>query len=64
MMRYLKYTHPASMGYDLNKSYKLEDLKKELELEVIQVLFTPINFQWEKASYNKKIKQENIQEKD
>jgi hypothetical protein len=47
MKKLLKYTHPAAMKYGTADTYELEELKKELDFEMIKVLFTPINFKWE-----------------
>lgn len=58
MGKYLKYTHPASMKYSVSKAYELEELKKELGLEMIQVLFTPINFKWQDLTEKKSKKVE------
>ena len=60
MNRYLlKYNHPSAMGYSVTKTYELEELKKELDLEMIQVLFVPVgNWKWEdliEKKSNKKI---------
>lgn len=53
----LKYTHPASMGYYINKIYLLDELKKELSLDKIKILFTPIGWTWNenKASNKNKL---------
>lgn len=42
----LKYNHPAAMGYDLTKTYDLDDLKKVWSLEMIKIIFEPVNFEW------------------
>ena len=59
MIKLLKYSHPAVTNkYDLNKSYALDELQKELELEMIKVLFQPVNFEWkdlEVKKHNKKV---------
>ena len=45
-MKLLKYNHPSAMKYDVNKTYELEELKKELDLEMIKFLFDPIGWNW------------------
>ena len=57
-MKLLKYTHPAVNKYDTKKSYKLEELKKELSDEMIRQLFTPINFKWEEKKANVELAKE------
>lgn len=47
MQKYLKYTHAASRGYSLQKQYTLDELKKDMDLEMIKIHFEPINFEWE-----------------
>ena len=39
--------HPSASIYSTKKTYKLEDLEKEMSLEKIKVLFAPINFDFE-----------------
>lgn len=51
--KFLKYTHPASMGFDTNKSYELEELKKEFDLELIKVLFVPIGWEFDDLEVKK-----------
>jgi hypothetical protein len=53
-MKHLKYTHPAAMKYSVNQVYELEMLKKELSLEMIKVLFEPIDFEWKDLEVKKK----------
>lgn len=62
-MKYLKYNHPAAMKYDIKKTYELEELKKELDLETIQVLFMPIGWKFEDL-VEKKIKKSVTLDKD
>ena len=51
------------MKYDVNKTYELDELKKELDLEMIKVLFAPIG--WEFVDLEeKKIKEDVILEKE
>jgi len=52
--KYLKYTHPAAMKYDLKKLYELDELKEELDLDMIKVLFSPIDWDFEDLEENKK----------
>ena len=47
MSKLLKYTHAAAMGYMSDTLYDLEDIKKELPLDTIKIVFTPVNFEWE-----------------
>ena len=47
MKKLLRYTHVAAMGYALDRFYELEELKKELDMDTIKVVFTPFNFEWE-----------------
>jgi len=62
-MKLLKYNHPSAMKYDVNKTYELDELKKELDLEMIKVLFAPIG--WEFVDLEeKKIKEDVILEKE
>jgi len=44
----LRYTHPAAYIFDVDKVYTLDELKDQYQqpMEMIKVLFTPINFQW------------------
>lgn len=35
------------MGYDPNRVYKLDEIKKELPMAKIKVFFTPQGFKWE-----------------
>ena len=58
-MKLLKYNHPSAMKYDVNKTYELDELKKELDLEMIQVLFVPIGWDWKELE-EKKIKKVEI----
>ena len=53
--KYLKYTHPAAMKYDLKKLYELDELKEKLDLGMIKVLFTPVNFKWEDLDIKNKV---------
>ena len=46
-MKLLKYNHPSAMKYDVNKTYELDELKKELDLEMIKILFEPVGWDWE-----------------
>lgn len=55
-MKLLKYNHPASMGYDTKKVYNLEDLKKDLSLDKIKILFTPIGWKFEDLEKRTKVK--------
>jgi len=61
-MKLLKYNHPSAMKYDVNKTYELDELKKELDLEMIQVLFEPVGWEWEDLE-KKKIKEDVVLEK-
>lgn len=55
-MKLLKYTHPALSKYDITKAYTLQELQSELSDEMIKVMFSPINFEWEeKKEISKKI---------
>ena len=47
MKKLLKYSHAAAMGYALDRFYELEELKKDLDLDTIKVVFTPFNFEWD-----------------
>jgi hypothetical protein len=47
MIRFIKYTHPAAMGYDPMISYKLDDVLKSMKIEDIKVFFEPIDFKWQ-----------------
>jgi len=62
-MKLLKYNHPSAMKYDVNKTYELEKLKKELDLEMIKVLFEPVGWEWEDLE-EKKAKEDVILEKE
>jgi hypothetical protein len=56
-VKYLKYNHPSAMKYSISQTYNLEELKKELSLDKIKVLFEPIDFEWtdlEPKKHNKK----------
>lgn len=53
---FLKYTHPAAMKYETNKSYTLEELQEELSDEMIKVLFAPVDFCWEDIEDTEEIK--------
>jgi hypothetical protein len=57
-MYFLKYTHPAAMKYEINKSYSLDELKLELSDDMIKVLFIPINFKWEDFEPKIEVKKE------
>jgi len=61
--KYLKYNHPSAMKYDVNKTYELEELKKELDLEMIKILFDPIGWNWGDL-VEKIVKEEVISEKE
>ena len=54
-MQTLKYNHPSASKYSLNKTYELEELKKELSLEMIKILFQPVNFEWKDTEVKKKV---------
>jgi hypothetical protein len=54
-MKLLKYNHASATKYSLNKTYELEELKKELSLEKIKILFQPINFEWKDLEVKKKV---------
>ena len=60
--KYLKYNHPSAMKYDVNKTYELDELNKELVLEMIKVLFVPIGWAWEDL-VEKVVKEDVILEK-
>jgi len=62
-MKLLKYNHPSAMKYDVNKTYELEELKKELDLEMIKILFDPIGWNWGDL-VEKIVKEEVISEKE
>jgi len=62
-MKLLKYNHPSAMKYDVNKTYELDELKKELDLEMIKVLFVPIGWEWEDLE-KKKIKEDVVLERE
>lgn len=47
MIKLLKYMHPSATQYDPRVTYSLEDLKKELPLKRIKLLFEPINFDFD-----------------
>lgn len=47
MTRYIKYTHPAAMGYSAKMSYELNEVLKSEKIDMVKTLFTPINFKWE-----------------
>jgi hypothetical protein len=55
-MKYLKYSHPSAMKYKISQTYELEELKQELSLEMIKVLFEPANFEWTDLEPKKHIK--------
>ena len=46
-MKTLKYTHPSLNKYDVNMTYLYDDLIKEMSEDMIRILFTPIDFEWE-----------------
>jgi hypothetical protein len=54
-MKLLKYNHPSATKYSLNKTYELEELKRELSLEKIKILFQPVNFEWKDLEVKKKV---------
>ena len=59
MVKLLKYTHPAAIGYSVSQPYTLDQLQNDgLSLEEIQTLFTPLNFKWE----DKKKKQSAVED--
>ena len=62
-MKILKYNHPSAMKYDVNKTYELDELKKELDFEMIQVLFEPVDWEWEDL-VEKVVKEDVILEKE
>lgn len=62
-MKYLKYNHPSATKYDKNKTYELEELKKELDLKAIQVLFVPIGWKFEEL-VEKKAKKNIVLDKE
>jgi uncharacterized membrane-anchored protein YhcB (DUF1043 family) len=49
---FLKYTHPANMGFDLVKLYTYDELKSDFNLsdEVIKIVFTPYQSSWDNVS--------------
>lgn len=47
MTKYIKYTHPAAMGYSAKMSYELDEVLELEGIERVRVLFTPVNFKWE-----------------
>jgi len=55
MIKLLKYSHPAVTKYDLKKSYTLDELQAELDLERIKILFQPVNFEWKDLEVKKKV---------
>ena len=59
---YLRYTHPSACGYDINKAYSLGELKKDLSMDMIKLLFTPIDGTWEKAIPKKTSKFEKFED--
>jgi len=56
-MKLLKYTHPAKSKFDLNKAYSLAELEKEMDVEKIKILFTPIDFEWKKKRPTKEVEE-------
>jgi len=61
-MKLLKYTHPALSKYDITKAYTLQELQSELSDEMIKVMFSPINFEWEeKKEISKKIVDKEVE---
>lgn len=67
-MKHLKYTHPAANEYSTTRLYRLDNLLKELDIKMIKVLFTPVDFTWDdlenkpKQKSNKRIAK-NVDEK-
>ncbi|MFA7204598.1 MAG: hypothetical protein WC188_12925 [Candidatus Caldatribacteriota bacterium] len=62
MKKLLKYIHPASMKYSVTDAYDLEELKKELSIEMIKILFTPIgNWSWQDLETKKKSTKQNTE---
>lgn len=55
MKKILKYTHPSANNYSITEVYGLEDLQQELDLEMIKVLFSPVNFEWSDLENKKKV---------
>lgn len=62
----LKYIHPSACGYDINKLYTLGGLEKELTIDKIKILFSPINSSWDEIEKkkNKKVKLNKSKNKD
>lgn len=54
MTKILKYSHPSASKYNVNAVYILEELQKELSLEMIKVMFTPLNFKFGDLDIKKK----------
>ena len=62
MNKLLKYNHPAKTKYNLDKLYTLDELKEELNMGQIKVLFTPINFDFDELDIKKKISKAELKE--
>jgi hypothetical protein len=61
-MKILKYIHPSVSKYDITKTYTLQELQSELSDEMIKVMFSPINFEWEeKKEISKKIVDKEVE---
>ena len=56
-MRFIKYVHPAALGYDPSKSYLLDDILKAMTIEDIKVFFEPICFTWVEVEPKKAVKE-------
>jgi hypothetical protein len=57
----LKYTHPADMGYNVKIPYELDEVKQKLSIDMIKVLFTPIDFKWSDLDKSKKKTKNDIE---
>jgi len=49
MNKLLQYTSPAAYIFETDKTYSLDVLENEyhLSMDMIKVLFTPVNFTWD-----------------
>lgn len=46
-MKRIKYTHPSNSGFEANKVYDLDEVLKTTSIELVKILFEPIDFLFE-----------------
>lgn len=52
-MKTVKYIHPASNKFVANFTYDFDELVKDIGIEMVKIMFEPIDFKWEDLEIRK-----------